>query len=533
MRTRHAEDDAPFRQERFMSSVELDRGLIANCVASRLRVVDDAEQRKLIWWLQKQSHAAGGLDRLALEIIEGSPEHFITRAMQALGCGRGRSYDAAEVREVRGEMPGLRDKFLLRGEDNSAEFWYDDRERNEAARREEKRLSKVRPESYPAAQFGEYCVHAAKQHLGKFLFQQICLDPSIDFEQGVPWYAAKLLDALCEAHERAAERASAQCEVTTSVGALVNESLDYVLALGGLVIVDGLARIGKTFAARTWCDAHPGEARYVQVPSSNDDISFYRAIAKSLGIGTSHAYKALELRERIEDVLQPGDLAVVFDEGHYLFPQRNMRKAVPHRINWILTQLVNMGVPVAIVTTPQFTKSQELLVRNGGWSSEQLIGRIKHYQQLPDSLPADELRAVAQTFLPDGDADSIDLLVSYAQGSEKYLAGIESLAARARYLAGKAGRAEPTFLDVSCAFQGSVVPSDNAIAATLAASRPAPKKTRLAASVQTPRAADAQPVHPPFRPARLPAVPAAKPRLTTPDSRMFHTASDSPEMPTG
>ncbi len=89
-----------------------------------------------------------------------------------------------------------------------------------------------------------------------------------------------------------------------------------------------------------------------RVPSSNDDMSFFRAMAESLGIGTSHAYKALELRGRIETVLHTGDLLLVLDEGHYLWPQRNMRKAVPHRINWMLTQLVNMGVPVAVVTHP-------------------------------------------------------------------------------------------------------------------------------------------------------------------------------------
>ena len=140
---------------------------------------------------------------------------------------------------------------------------------------------------------------------------------------------------------------------------------------------------------------------------------------RTRGLGSSHAYKAHELRRRIEDVLQVGNLLLVLDEGHYLWPQRNMRKATPHRINWLLTQLVNIGVRVAIVTTRRFTKSQQALEKHGGWSSEQLIGRISHDQRLPDSLCEADLEAVARQWLPGGDVKAIRVLVTCAQSSEK------------------------------------------------------------------------------------------------------------------
>lgn len=60
------------------------------------------------------------------------------------------------------------------------------------------------------------------------------------------------------------------------------------------------------------------------------------------------------------------------------------------------------------------------------------------------------------------------MLVQYARGSQKYLAGIDSLARRAHYVAGRAGRETPTLGDVAEALSGSVVPSDNALAQTLA-----------------------------------------------------------------
>ena len=176
------------------------------------------------------------------------------------------------------------------------------------------------------------------------------------------------------------------------------------------------------------------------MPPTNDETSFLRALSRALGLACGTAFKATQLRDRVEEFLQAGDLMLVMGEAHYCFPVRNQRKGMPHRINWMLTQRSNFGVPVALLTTPQFTKSQETLVKNGGWSSEQLIGRTAHYEQLPECLSESDLTAVARACFPKGDAASISLVVTYARGSEKYLAGIESVARRAHFVANQAGR---------------------------------------------------------------------------------------------
>ena len=182
-----------------------------------------------------------------------------------------------------------------------------------------------------------------------------------------------------------------------------------------------------------------------------------------------------------------------------------MRKAVPHRINWMLTQLVNMGVPVAVVTTPQFTKSQEALVRSGGWSSEQLVGRIMHYERLSDLLGEEDLAAVARHWMPGGEEKAIRALIAYAQSSEKYLQGIESLVRRSRYIAAKANRTQPTFQDVAAALNEGVVPSDNALALALSGARQT-----------SPRRAAARPVNAPFKPVARALQPAPSPSLSAP-----------------
>jgi hypothetical protein len=272
---------------------------------------------------------------------------------------------------------------------------------------------------------------------------------------------------LMSGSENAAQRAP-----VTEIGERVAEALEYAMAERGLVIIEGVARIGKTFSVEAWCDAHRGEARYVQTPSSNDDSSFLRAICEALGLADGLAIKTVELRAAIAATLRSGDLMMVFDEGHFLWPTRNLRKAMPHRILWIMTQLVNMGVSVAIVTTPQFTKNQQVLEKHSGWSSEQFIGRIERYVALPDKLEDDDLAAVAGYWMPSGDERAIGTLVDYAKSSQKYLQGIASLAKRARYLAKKQGRKEPVYGDVIAALNEGVIPSDNALATALSQGRP-------------------------------------------------------------
>ena len=51
-----------------------------------------------------------------------------------------------------------------------------------------------------------------------------------------------------------------------------------------------------------------------------------------------------------------------------------------------MTALTNNGVPVALITTPQFMRSQKEIELRTCWTGEQFTGRIFHYQKLSDSL---------------------------------------------------------------------------------------------------------------------------------------------------
>jgi hypothetical protein len=72
--TRQSTSGTGFRQERFCSSIEFERGLMANLVARRCSRLIRPEDRKLIWFLQLLSHQDGGLEKSVEDFIRFLPD---------------------------------------------------------------------------------------------------------------------------------------------------------------------------------------------------------------------------------------------------------------------------------------------------------------------------------------------------------------------------------------------------------------------------------------------------------------------------
>lgn len=532
--TRRAQPGGPLQQGKFSSSQEFNRGLVANLVAGRCSLVDNPADRELIWFIQYLSHQDGGLAAVANNLLAQFSDRLGSASMNASGKSEAQNFTADEIREIRLEMPSqLRQRFPLRGETRtdrlelagkpgrlkrraeidhalqvgrtnffqSASDGMDSFEAMMTGRREEQEKqdqeeAKKHPSYYPFSMLHELCRLVAVEgiearpdrepaipNLEREL-AELCLDPAWDLANGGPWYFVALLDCLRKYQTEWIEARRLR-GVVTDLGRLVEETLDYTLASRRMTLIDGLARTGKTFSAKAWCEQNPGRVRYVEVPSTSDEIGFFRAIARALGVSISLASKAQQLRLRIEETLQAGQLGLVLDEAHYIWPnQIDSRSPLPSRVNWIMTALVNKGVPVCLITTPQFLKNQRALEARTRWTSEQFIGRIGHYQKLPDSLAPADLAKVATALLPEGDEKSIEALVLYAQGSAKYLAGIESVVCRARYLARMQNRVEVIFNDVKNAIKESVIPSDSALAFALAKPEKLQRRGRPAAPMQ-------------------------------------------------
>jgi hypothetical protein len=132
---------------------------------------------------------------------------------------------------------------------------------------------------------------------------------------------------------------------------------------------------------------------------------------------------------------------------------------------------------MCLVATPQFIQSQIAMGKNG-WNSAQFIGRLADYKRLPGEVGIEDLMAVASSVLPQEDTVTIRAMAAYARTSARCLAAIDSIAARARYHANRAGREHATTEDVRKAMQESVIPSDTMLVRTLEQGRKATSKGR-------------------------------------------------------
>ncbi|MGH7942048.1 MAG: hypothetical protein ACREFR_13355 [Limisphaerales bacterium] len=119
--TRRVSEGGTFSQERFASAQEFERGLMANLVAKRCSLLDP-DSRQLIWFLQLLSHRAGGIKKLAAELITKYPDRVATASMRKFGTKPDKVYSAAQVRAVRNEMGS--GGFPLYGEIRECELEY-------------------------------------------------------------------------------------------------------------------------------------------------------------------------------------------------------------------------------------------------------------------------------------------------------------------------------------------------------------------------------------------------------------------------
>ena len=485
MTTRRAKDNSVFHQNRYASSPEFERGLLANLVAKRCAIVDDKAYRELIWFIQYLSHQAGGLAAVTKDLIAKYADRIQTQTMAEIGVKLGKVLNSDQVRKIRQTLPeSFAQGFLLKGETNH--FLYGIRLVKEIKDDEDEQhqddadKAQLQPTKYPASSFIELCRETADEYLEKELLE-ICLDPARKLTAG-PWFFPSLISTLREYQANYIKTKSVG-GVITALGKKVSEVLDYTFYIRGFTLMQGEARLGKTFAARAWCEKHPGIARFVEVPPSNDESDFYRTLARGLGLGSSLQYKLGELRERVKNVLLTGDLLLVLDEAHRLWPQRNLRYGFPSRIEWVMA-MANQNVPICAIATPQFIEWQKAAEEKCRWNSAQLTGRISHYESLPADLSPDDLMAVAKAALPEANSQVLRALAVYARSSARYLAAIDSITKRARYIAMRAGRNTATTDDVRKAMQESVIPADTKLHRALESGRKArPAKQTFAAAM--------------------------------------------------
>ena len=136
--------------------------------------------------------------------------------------------------------------------------------------------------------------------------------------------------------------------VTTSIGALVNDTLDFALRTQGMVVIEGKEGSGKSFAAEAWVRRHPGHVRYITLSAITHKTGFFQKVAECIGLAVCQR-KSFELQAKIESFFKATRLMLVIDEAHHAWPKAMRVQCAPEIVDWINTSLVNQGVPVGLV----------------------------------------------------------------------------------------------------------------------------------------------------------------------------------------
>lgn len=387
------------------------RGISGVAVSARATVLINAAKRDLLWFIQGLSLGEGGLKHVAKELAELFPKRC---------CG-----DSV----LRDLSPSL-DEFLVDLCINpKIQF---------TVPGEEIDLSDIESDS------------AIEQN------------PNLskrDFKQAKLFYFRDIIGALFEYKARRQAKTRDNFQLT-SIGKKIWETLDYALASRGMVVLDGLEGRGKTEAVKAWCETRPGQARFVSLKGITNKTTAFREIAKALGIASSYTRTAPEMQARIEDVLKRSKLMLVIDEAHFVFNQSRRMYSRPELVDWIDTAICNHGVPIALVTTPQFIVCMTRAADQVEWNYRQFRRRVKRWVKLPASNTEDDIKAVARNVFKKAPAPILNKIVGYALLSKRDVSAVGDVATEVRVMLGTDDLSKATLNQVHRAIYDFLLPSD-------------------------------------------------------------------------
>ena len=467
--TRYASEDGDLRQERWASNPECTTAINALLAAKRIALLDDPELRAVLWFIQMRSLTPRGLKELAAELFDFLPRRVGSATMRQGGCKAGKRYGTEVVRKIRDEIrDGLYGSFIeefpLKGD--IIEDWSD----LLTDRASPVKVRSNAPTSYDGSAFLD-AVRKASLSLPDYLMR-LCLDPEIDLANSAKsqraagvWYFEDLLDSLKRYRRHCAESAL-KALATTEITEQICETLDFCYRQRRMALIEGAAGLGKSVTVKAWCNRYPGLVRHVELPSSNDDRSFYAAIAEAIGVARGSAYNVQQIKLKVEEALRISGLFLVLDEAQFAWPQKyNRPQGVPVRMQWIKTAF-DAGTPIALVALPEFSDWQALYVKKTLWRDNQLIRRLNRTIRLPASHSKVDLIKIAKAIHPDGDAASWTLLAGCALAlPKKQASAISETFISARDIAQQDGRDQVTFEDIEAASRLDFQPVESTPAA--------------------------------------------------------------------
>lgn len=415
------------------------------------------------WSIQAADLRSGGLPAFVQQLISAAPEHFQFRAMVEAGrpeeSGRYSLRQCLEIwKELAnykrtvfsqfsvGDPPKMNAVDSIDFEDLLV-FFVDRRTTVEDAKGDTPQAVALRSAltRFNLDYLKSDCQKTAQSKLPSLL-ADICQNDSTRLE-GTS-YCPALPALLAEQMVRHAASARVQLAETVVTKTVFRE-LEFACSERVPVPIVGESRFGKTQSVMVWCEAYPGRARLVPVPDGNREVDFMRAHADAFGIDYTPSTPAPVLKDKVEFVLRHSGLMVVYDEAHYLVPSSYHKDTPPRRINWVRSKVMDQGVPCAFFATPQsHQQTLEKYVATTGYRVEQWLGRMAPTVILSDSIPFEQIVAVAKIHFPEIADVLLEELADRSINSAGYLKHIDMAGRRSRFLARERNHAVPTKRDV-------------------------------------------------------------------------------------
>jgi hypothetical protein len=425
MPTRHASPDAPLKPWRYASAPEYveGRGIPGNLVSMKAHLLGDRRKAGLLHFIAEMSRREGGLVGFVKGFLDACPEisEPIERVtvVEDLDTGRRKKSTAmvSSRPSVEEELPERLESLCTNPKDDR---WGVFRGFDDGCR-----LTYRRENIFPV-----------------------------------------LLDCLLSYQGRCAEAVRLGF-VQTSISAKVWGALDDCLAIahrpgrekGPVFVVQGESGTGKTMATRAWAEMHLGESVFATLSGAMNRTSLFRTLSRACGLPASYAVTSAAMQGRVEDFLVRSRPLVVIDEAHFLLPQYGRSQSRPELLDWIDTALANCGVPVALVTTPQFSELVALIHERSGWNVNQLKTRARRFVELPPKPTREDVQAVAARLLAGASPAAVDVAVNYASAVKYPLPALADLVEDAQMASERDGREAVTKADVEGALRGFAIPT--------------------------------------------------------------------------
>lgn len=219
---------------------------------------------------------------------------------------------------------------------------------------------------------------------------------------------------------------------STKVTRKVSNAVKMAMRSPQICEVLGKWRMGKSIAARHEFLGLLHCAAWLHCPKPGFERDFYNACADAFGVSLGTSEKNPQILPKLEACIGPNRIRILFvDEGHRLWPSDWRHE--PKRIELLRDWWERLGLSIIILSTEQsYVEALSAAMQSQRWAPGQWVGRVQPFD-LADTLPDDELAAVARHHIANANNAVVAQCVSFAKTSAGYIGAMVRAIERAQF----------------------------------------------------------------------------------------------------